>query len=95
MVAGKQGKKRKRVAGDARKLPDGDAERNLDSWVEAESLKRCEANYCTLVPPPRSTIAAAFSHDGMYLASTQYVKRARKRRDRHLGWTMDETLTLA
>lgn len=73
VVASKQGKKRRRVAGDAKKLPDADAGRTLDSWVEVESLKRCEANYCTLVPPPRSTIAAAFSHDGTYLASTQYV----------------------
>ncbi|BBH10113.1 Transducin family protein / WD-40 repeat family protein [Prunus dulcis] len=38
--------------------------------VEAESLKHLSAKYCHLVPPPRSTIAAAFSPDGRKLAST-------------------------
>lgn len=39
--------------------------------VESESLQRLSANYCALLPPPRSTIAAAFSPDGKTLASTQ------------------------
>ncbi|XP_010483122.1 PREDICTED: uncharacterized protein LOC104761706 isoform X2 [Camelina sativa] len=43
---------------------------NLISWVEAESLQHLSAIYCPLVPPPRSTIAAAFSSDGRTLAST-------------------------
>ncbi|KAJ4895247.1 Transducin family protein / WD-40 repeat family protein [Raphanus sativus] len=43
---------------------------NLISWVEADSLQHLSAKYCPLVPPPRSTIAAAFSSDGRTLAST-------------------------
>ncbi|XP_065874131.1 uncharacterized protein [Euphorbia lathyris] len=50
--------------------PARDAKRGLISWVEAESLKHLAAKYCPLVPPPRSTIAAAFSPDGRTLAST-------------------------
>ena len=33
-------------------------------------LRRLSAIYCKLKPPPRSTIAAAFSPDGKFLAST-------------------------
>ncbi|XP_074307080.1 uncharacterized protein LOC141642252 [Silene latifolia] len=47
-----------------------DARRGLISWVEAESLCHFSAQYCPLLPPPRSTIAAAFSSDGKTLAST-------------------------
>ncbi|XXG90705.1 hypothetical protein AAC387_Pa12g2406 [Persea americana] len=47
-----------------------DPRHGLISWVEAESLRHLSAKYCPLVPPPRSTIAAAFSHDGKTLAST-------------------------
>ncbi|XP_057964079.1 uncharacterized protein LOC131155156 isoform X2 [Malania oleifera] len=47
-----------------------DARHGLFSWVEAESLRHLSAKYCPLVPPPRSTIAAAFSPDGRTLAST-------------------------
>ncbi|PON54577.1 Guanine nucleotide-binding protein, beta subunit [Trema orientale] len=47
-----------------------DSKRGLLSWVEAESLRHLSAKYCPLVPPPRSTIAAAFSPDGKTLAST-------------------------
>ncbi|XVE81972.1 hypothetical protein DITRI_Ditri15bG0109500 [Diplodiscus trichospermus] len=47
-----------------------DARRDLLSWVEAESLRNFSAKYCPLLPPPRSTIAAAFSPDGKTLAST-------------------------
>lgn len=43
----------------------------VDLRVEAESLRHLSAKYCPLVPPPRSTIAAAFSPDGRTLASTQ------------------------
>ncbi|XP_010441955.1 PREDICTED: uncharacterized protein LOC104725057 isoform X2 [Camelina sativa] len=43
---------------------------SLTSWVEAESLQHLSAKYCPLGPPPRSTIAAAFSTDGRILAST-------------------------
>ncbi|KAJ6403664.1 hypothetical protein OIU84_011965 [Salix udensis] len=50
--------------------PARDAKRGLISWVEAESLRHLTAEYCSLVPPPRSTIAAAFSPDGKTLAST-------------------------
>ncbi|RVW53719.1 hypothetical protein CK203_069009 [Vitis vinifera] len=32
--------------------------------VEADSLQHLSARYCPLMPPPRSTIAAAFSPDG-------------------------------
>lgn len=41
------------------------------SRVEAETLRHLSAKYCPLLPPPRSTIAAAFSPDGRTLASTQ------------------------
>lgn len=47
-----------------------DAKHGLISWVEAESLQHLSAKYCPLLPPPRSTIAAAFSPDGRALAST-------------------------
>ncbi|KAL3626064.1 hypothetical protein CASFOL_029613 [Castilleja foliolosa] len=47
-----------------------DARQELRSWAEAESLLHLTAKYCSLVPPPRSTIAAAFSPDGNTLAST-------------------------
>ncbi|CAL0326846.1 unnamed protein product [Lupinus luteus] len=47
-----------------------DARHGLLSWVEAESLRHLSAKYCPLLPPPRSTIAAAFSPDGKVLAST-------------------------
>ncbi|KAH9650539.1 WD REPEATS REGION domain-containing protein [Citrus sinensis] len=47
-----------------------DARRGLASWVEAESLHHLRPKYCPLSPPPRSTIAAAFSPDGKTLAST-------------------------
>ncbi|XP_022138783.1 uncharacterized protein LOC111009861 isoform X1 [Momordica charantia] len=47
-----------------------DAKRGLISWVEGESLRHLSAKYCPLLPPPRSTIAAAFSPDGRTLAST-------------------------
>ncbi|XP_059289001.1 uncharacterized protein LOC132042354 isoform X2 [Lycium ferocissimum] len=47
-----------------------DPRQSLISWVEAESLRHFSANYCPLLPPPRSTIAAAFSPDGKTLAST-------------------------
>ncbi|KAJ4722843.1 Transducin family protein / WD-40 repeat family protein [Melia azedarach] len=47
-----------------------DARRGLLSWVEAESLQHLKPKYCPLSPPPRSTIAAAFSSDGKTLAST-------------------------
>ncbi|WOL19282.1 hypothetical protein Cni_G28080 [Canna indica] len=47
-----------------------DVKHALMSWVEAESLCHLSAKYCPLVPPPRSTIAAAFSSDGKILAST-------------------------
>ncbi|KAI9122180.1 hypothetical protein K1719_006869 [Acacia pycnantha] len=47
-----------------------DASHGLLSWVEAESLQHLSAKYCSLSPPPRSTIAAAFSSDGKVLAST-------------------------
>jgi len=44
--------------------------RELSSWVEMDALRRCSASYSPLRPPPRSTIAAAFSPDGTLLAST-------------------------
>ncbi|KAJ0052069.1 hypothetical protein Pint_01634 [Pistacia integerrima] len=47
-----------------------DIKHGLVSWVEAESLRHLSAKYCPLLPPPRSTIAAAFSPDGRTLAST-------------------------
>lgn len=50
--------------------PVRDAKSGLISWVEAESLRHLSAKYCPLVPPPRSTIAAAFSPDGRSISST-------------------------
>ncbi|KAJ4871423.1 Transducin family protein / WD-40 repeat family protein [Raphanus sativus] len=50
--------------------PVSEQRHNLISWVEAESLQHLSATYCPLMPPPRSTIAAAFSSDGRTLAST-------------------------
>ncbi|KAI3459590.1 hypothetical protein Pfo_016253 [Paulownia fortunei] len=47
-----------------------DVRQELRSWGEAESLLHLSAKYCPLQPPPRSTIAAAFSPDGKTLAST-------------------------
>ncbi|KAL8486742.1 hypothetical protein ACS0TY_023439 [Phlomoides rotata] len=47
-----------------------DMRQELRSWVEAKSLLHLSAKYCPLQPPPRSTIAAAFSPDGKTLAST-------------------------
>ncbi|XP_042060430.1 uncharacterized protein LOC121804815 isoform X1 [Salvia splendens] len=47
-----------------------DARQELRSWVESGSLLHISAKYCPLQPPPRSTIAAAFSPDGKTLAST-------------------------
>lgn len=47
-----------------------DAKLGLIAWSEEESLRHYSAKYCPLVPPPRSTIAAAFSPDGSILAST-------------------------
>ena len=49
----------------------GSHERELQGWAEGDSLRNCTATYCPLRPPPRSTIAAAFSPDGLTLASTQ------------------------
>ena len=45
----------------------------LALWAEAAVLGRLESGalYAPLSPPPRSTIAAAFSPDGRLLASTQ------------------------
>ena len=48
-------------------------ERALHAWAEADALRNCTATYCPMRPPPRSTIAAAFSPDGLTLASTQYA----------------------
>ncbi|CAA7024572.1 unnamed protein product [Microthlaspi erraticum] len=50
--------------------PMKDAGQSLVSWVEAESLNYLSSKYCALGPPPRSTIAAAFSSDGKTIAST-------------------------
>ncbi|ONM18628.1 Transducin family protein / WD-40 repeat family protein [Zea mays] len=49
---------------------DADAKLGILSWAESLSLHRWSAKYCPLLPPPRSTIAAAFSPDGKSLAST-------------------------
>ncbi len=49
----------------------------LRGWGEDDFLRRCDAAYCNLAPPPRSTIAIAFSPDGALLASTQYASPAR------------------
>ncbi|KAK8944354.1 hypothetical protein KSP39_PZI008234 [Platanthera zijinensis] len=58
------------VHGTGPKCDSTDAKHALLSWVEAESLRHLLAKYCPLLPPPRSTIAAAFSSDGRTLAST-------------------------
>uniref|UniRef100_A0A0D9VEZ7 Uncharacterized protein n=1 Tax=Leersia perrieri TaxID=77586 RepID=A0A0D9VEZ7_9ORYZ len=47
-----------------------DAKLGIYSWAESQSLHHWSAKYCPLSPPPRSTIAAAFSPDGKTLAST-------------------------
>ncbi|CAL4962030.1 unnamed protein product [Urochloa decumbens] len=49
---------------------DADAKHDIFSWAESQSLHRWSPKYCPLSPPPRSTIAAAFSPDGKTLAST-------------------------
>lgn len=57
--------------GDANTTPEMvDAKNALLSWVETQSFRHLSAKYCPLLPPPRSTIAAAFSSDGKTLAST-------------------------
>ncbi|CAL5413669.1 unnamed protein product [Camellia sinensis] len=53
--------------------------------VEAESLRHLSAKYCPLLPPPRSTIAAAFSPDGKTLASTQEMLEG-------VEWSSEDTL---
>ncbi|XP_074269114.1 uncharacterized protein LOC141592384 [Silene latifolia] len=72
-------KRFKRLWGDVKGCADSlrqifeagrDARRGLISWVEAESFRHLSAQYCPLLPPPRSTIAATFSPDGKTLAST-------------------------
>ncbi|XP_047312399.1 uncharacterized protein LOC124915680 [Impatiens glandulifera] len=63
----------KKLSVDTSRLKCGaknDARRGLQSWLEAESMLHLSAKYCPLFPPPRSTIAAAFSPDGKWLAST-------------------------
>lgn len=50
---------------------EGDGQKGLGSFAEEDFLRRCSASYCDLNPPPRSTIATAFSPDGRFLASTQ------------------------
>jgi hypothetical protein len=50
---------------------EGDGRHGLGKFAEEDFLRRCSATYCDLNPPPRSTIATAFSSDGRYLASTQ------------------------
>ena len=67
----------------------GAVEAGLCRFLEADSLQRCSSAYCKLLPPPRSTIAAAYSPDGSVLASTQCVARRRRgtasaKRCRHL-----------
>ncbi|KAM7263550.1 hypothetical protein ACFE04_001233 [Oxalis oulophora] len=52
------------------KKPVTDLKRGLISWAETQSLQHLSAKYCPLEPPPRSTIAAAFSSDGRTVAST-------------------------
>ncbi|KAK3152766.1 hypothetical protein QOZ80_2BG0163280 [Eleusine coracana subsp. coracana] len=52
------------------RFADTDAKQDIFSWAESQSLHRWSAKYCPLLPPPRSTIAAAFSPDGKTLAST-------------------------
>ncbi|OEL16987.1 Activating molecule in BECN1-regulated autophagy protein 1, partial [Dichanthelium oligosanthes] len=52
------------------RVGDADAKHDIFSWAESQSLHRWSAKYCPLLPPPRSTIAAAFSPDGKTLAST-------------------------
>jgi len=44
--------------------------RATQKWMETDMIKNCSAIYCELKPPPRSTIAATFSPDGKFLAST-------------------------
>ena len=43
----------------------------MKNWVEADFLQHSSSSYVDFNPPPRSTIAAAFSPDGKWLASTQ------------------------
>mmetsp|Transcript_7806 Transcript_7806/g.18684 ORF Transcript_7806/g.18684 Transcript_7806/m.18684 type:complete len:729 (+) Transcript_7806:188-2374(+) len=42
----------------------------LGRWAESDFFRRCSAKYLVLGPHSRSTIAAAFSHNGELLAST-------------------------
>ena len=42
----------------------------VEAWVEADALRRVAGKYVPFAPPPRSTIAVAYSPDGSTLAST-------------------------
>ncbi|GFZ17643.1 transducin family protein [Actinidia rufa] len=55
---------------DSKRVSYSSSQPQIHRRVEAESLRNLSAKYCPLVPPPRSTIAAAFSPDGNTLAST-------------------------
>lgn len=55
-----------------RKDVNGNVEVALRSWMETDFLLHSvSAKYCSLSPPPRSTIAVAYSPDGKLIASTQ------------------------
>lgn len=56
----------------------------IADWVESDFFSHCSAAYCHLGPPPRSTIALAFSHDGSLLASTQYAHSGMRRLEGHM-----------
>jgi len=47
-----------------------DARGRLRRWAESDALRRVAGRYCPFAPPPRSTIAVAYSPDGKTLAST-------------------------
>lgn len=47
------------------------ASADLKVWAEADFLRHSSSSYIEFSPPPRSSIAAAFSPDAKWLASTQ------------------------
>ena len=52
------------------RLDDAKTRDRVAAWVEADALRRVSGRYCPFTPPPRSTIAVAYSPDGQTLAST-------------------------
>lgn len=57
-------------ASGAARMDDAKTRDRVAAWVESDALRRVAGKYCPFTPPPRSTIAVAYSPDGQTLAST-------------------------